>query len=72
MKNSNLKKLEEQATVYITLSMMLSMSAQHITDYLGTPFLEYAMIFVAMGFLGLAVIKVNQYQKGKGKESCAS
>ena len=72
MKNSVLKKLEEQATIYITLSMMFSLSAEYVSEFLGIPFFQYSMIAVAIVFITLGVIKVNQYEKQKVNESCGS
>ncbi len=72
MKNSSLKKLEEQTTIYITLSMMLSLSASNVSDFIGMPFIEYAMIAIAVVLIILGVLKVSQYKKQKVNNSCGS
>lgn len=71
MKNSALEKLEKQATVYFTLSMMLSLSIQFISDYLGIPFVEYAMIIIVVVLMSLGIINVNKCEKHKGNKSCS-
>ena len=72
MKNPVLKKLEDQATIYITLSMMFSLSAEYLAEFLGMPFFQYVMIAVAIVLITLGVIKVNQYEKQKVNKSCGS
>ncbi len=72
MKNSAFKKFEEQATIYITLAMMLSLSANFISDYVAIPWLEYLMIGVSILFIALGVIKVNQYEKHQVNKNCNS
>ncbi|MFK7775143.1 MAG: hypothetical protein AB8F94_23585 [Saprospiraceae bacterium] len=72
MKNSVMKKLEEQATIYMTLSMMISLSAKDVSEYLALPLLQYIMIAIAIVFIVLGVIKVKEYEKQKVNKSCNS
>ncbi|MFK8009655.1 MAG: hypothetical protein AB8H03_25060 [Saprospiraceae bacterium] len=67
-----MKKLEERATVYITLSMMISLSAKNVSAYLEIPFLEYVMIAIAVVLIILGIINVNKYEKQKTDNSCSS
>lgn len=66
-----MKELEEQATIYITLSMLFSLFAKDISTYFAIPFLQYLMILIAIILITLGVIKVNQHEKHKEGENCS-
>lgn len=71
MKNKEIQKKEEQASVFITISALLSLFAEDIAEWLNLSIIQYGMIVVAIIFLFLGVIKVQQMEKLRNeKASC--